>query len=331
MKNALYALVLLALAMVLLPPMAVSVRADLFVSNSPPGPADSVKRYSDSGTYLGDFAVNPDLAINPNFRGVAFGPDRNLYVVHFNSDKVLRFNGVTGAYIDTFVSSGSGELDRPMDMAFGPDGNMYVVSEYGGNPDDVKGAVLRYNGATGAFVDLFADHYPRYGIPKGLTFGPDGNLYVTENRGVLRYDGSTGAFLDIFVASTPSLFVFRGLTFGPDGDLYLADHAHDQVLRYDGATGAPLGVFASGGGLDGPYDVVFGPDDNLYVSSYYGSYQVLRYDGTTGAFIDAFASGNGLYNPTFMTFFTPVPVPGAVLLGAIGLAYSGWLCRRKTR
>ena len=68
-----------------------------------------------------------------------------------------------------------------------------------------KNTVLRYDGATGGFIDVFV--LPGSGgliVPVDLVFGPDGNLYVAsaENNGngsVLRYDGHTGAFLDAFV------------------------------------------------------------------------------------------------------------------------------------
>ena len=55
----------------------------------------------------------------------------------------------------------------------------------------------------------------------GLTFGPDGNLYVTAQfftavPGVLRYNGTTGAFMDVFVAGQ-----FNVPAFGPDGHLYV--------------------------------------------------------------------------------------------------------------
>ncbi len=55
---------------------------------------------------------------------------------------------------------------------FGPDGHLYVNSEHTNN-------VLRYDGATGAFIDVFASGG---GIDEseGIGFGPDGNLYVVS-------------------------------------------------------------------------------------------------------------------------------------------------------
>jgi len=75
--------------------------------------------------------------------------------------------------------------------------------------------------------------------------------------------------------------------------LLVASRFTDEVLRYDVASGAFLGVFASGGGLDNPVGLTFGPDGHLYVASGDTS-QVLRYDGTSGAFLGVFAEGGGL-------------------------------------
>jgi WD40 repeat protein len=62
-------------------------------------------------------------------------------------------------------------------------------------------------------------------------------------------------------------------------------------LKYSGATGQFLGVFVDerNRGLQGPVDLRFGPDGNLYVvASYEGG--VFRYNGSTGAFMDRFTT-----------------------------------------
>jgi hypothetical protein len=44
---------------------------------------------------------------------LTFGPDSNLYVSSPGDDRVVRFDGVTGAFVDAFVPEGSGGLDSP--------------------------------------------------------------------------------------------------------------------------------------------------------------------------------------------------------------------------
>ena len=225
--------------------------------------------------------------------------------------------------------------------------------------------MLRYSGASGAFLGVFASLTPRFQFPAGVGFGPDSNLYVTPLAGseVLRFNGSTGAFLDVFTSGTGGgpfpqgdLRSPFGFTFGPDGNLYVTSAFNGQVRRYDGTTGVFIDVFARVGCqppmfpmlCDGnPWDVTFGPDGNLYVSSLFGverhdglsgtfidvfaaegrfgigfgpdgnlyasrGDQVLRYNGATGAFIDAL-SGGGLAGASFLTFRT-VPEPSTLWL-----------------
>ena len=69
-----------------------------------------------------------------------------------------------------------------------------------------------------------------------------------------------------------------------------------------GQSGATF-VTPGSGGLDNPFDLVFGPDGNLYVGSTSNN-NVLRFNGTTGAFIDTFvpSGSGGLTTANWLTF-----------------------------
>ena len=207
-------------------------------------------------------------------RGMVVGPDGDLYVVS-NAGAVNRFDGDTGAFIDTFVS---GAPDGSQGATFGPDGNLYVSHR------DTT-SVRRYDGTTGALIDTFAT-----GVDANdLTFGPDGNLYVVNQAGnnVLRFDGNTG---------------------GLDGNLYVSNQQGDNVVRFDASTGTHLGNFASGGGLNNAVGLGFGPSGHLYVVSNLTN-SVLESNGSTGAFLATFASG--ISSPTKLLFTVePGPAPG---------------------
>lgn len=274
---------------------------DVLVANFGGG---QVLRYSSEGTLLGVFASAPGMMP----QDLAWGPDGNLYVTTGDADgRVLRFSGTTGTLLGTFVSPGSGGLDNPFGLIFGPDGNLYVNSSH-------TGPVLRYNGVTGAFIDVFASDSSLTRSSYSV-FGPDGNLYVSgwTTRKVLRFNGQTGAFMDEFVPSgSGGLSTSQGLAFRPDGNLYVCSADTHEILRYNGATGAPIDVFASDVGR--PMGLGFSPDGKLYVVSLYDS-SIRRLDASTGAFLDTFASGGALNWPQNVLF---TPEPATLSLLALG-------------
>jgi len=124
--------------------------------------------------------------------------------------------------------------------------------------------VLRYDGATGAFLGVFASGGGLKG-PRDLAFGPDKNLYVGDAwgaRNVLRYNGTTGAFMDSFTSGHNNSEC-DGIAFGPDGNLYVSSTwGENQIIRYNGRTGAFIDQFVtpSSGGLSHPTYLLFTPE-----------------------------------------------------------------------
>ena len=194
-------------------------------------------------------------------------------------------------------------------------------------PDYDKHNVLRFDAATGAFVDEFVSRQSGgLNQPWIALIGPhDGNLYVSTGhfrgpgqiKAVLRYDGTTGAFLDEFV-QRGQMDMAHSVMFGPDGNMYvgvrdteLGHPRGGRIARFHGTTGAFVDDFVplGSGGLLHPLAHVFGPDGrgrgklDLYVTDEDG-HDVKRYDGTTGAFKGVFvAAGSGVISlPLGLTF-----------------------------
>jgi streptogramin lyase len=102
-------------------------------------------------------------------------------------------------------------------------------------------------------------------------------------------------------STDPGVLAAKAARFVPD--ILAASWTTDSILRFDGETGAFEGTFADGGPLRFPAGLDYGPDGNLYVSSFYWS-SILEYDGQTGQFLGTFVpSGTGgLAQPGKMEF-----------------------------
>ena len=108
--------------------------------------------------------------------------------------------------------------------------------------------------------------------PSGMTFGPDGNLYVADadNNRVLKFDGSTGVFQSVFVTSgnrpiQPIIAVRPGA-------------AGDISLRGDEASNASVAWSRMRGGPYMPTPILYG--GHLYTCSNSGV--VACYEAATG-------------------------------------------------
>jgi len=184
-----------------------------------------------TGAFLGDFI--PGTAANDlNGPGVpAFGPDGNLYVPSFaansnDTDKILEFNGKTGAYIGKIDLDQVGQPRAfAQQVLFGPEGKLFAP--IAGGP--YQGEVRRYDVSTGAF-DVF--------VPPQAAGGPLGNpWYFTF--------GLTNPF-NLTYPLPPSLDAISDKTVDEGSTLTFTAHATDpdagDTLTYTLDPGAPAGA-----------------------------------------------------------------------------------------
>jgi sugar lactone lactonase YvrE len=226
-----------------------------------------------------------------------------LLVGNTRANNVVLFDEQSGEFRGEFIRSGSGGLVAPDNILYGPDGNLYVAS--GDRPEN--SAILRYNGTTGQFIDVFASGGGLF-RPYGTAFGPDGNLYVSSflSDKILRYNGTTGQFIDVFASGNGQpggLNGPNGLLFGADGSLYVTTQGSvarngtpdfsgglpSQVLRFNIATrqstvfiNQPIPSPASFGFVS-LLGLAFGSNGDLFVSDF--ANDIRRYNSQTGALL----------------------------------------------
>lgn len=263
-----------------------------------------------SGAKLGFLGAGA-TGLVPGAQSMHYGQDGNLYVCAEKIDSVLRFDGVTGQFLGTFVGDDpntpgneTGGLDGPTAAIFGADGRLYVASF-----DTDR--VLRYDGTTGAFLGAFVADDPNTAVNEtggldgpdaGMTFGPDGLLYVPsfQSNQILRYDAGTGAFVDVFNTggplSRPRMIRFRG-----DGVAFVTSWGNGRILKY-APDGAYLGQFAAS---PTPTGLVFEPGTGHVLVTSDNQNYIRRYDGVTGQLLTPVATGatSGITGGTYLEIF----------------------------
>lgn len=179
--------------------MAFGPDGNLYVANFGPGNNSYISQFDASGNVLNaNFVASSTGLFDPG--AIAFGPDGNLYIADSSNDAVDKVVLLTDTF-STLIAAGcpATPFTNPQGVAFGPNGNLFVSDAGFGcaSPGGPFG-VYQYD-TNGNFLGTFVATN-LLASPIDLVFGPDGNLYVTDENGrVALFNGTTGAEMSDFV------------------------------------------------------------------------------------------------------------------------------------
>jgi DNA-binding beta-propeller fold protein YncE len=142
----------------------------------------------------------PDGSV-PFPRGFGFGHDGQLYLCSGIGPAGQGDNTVT-----VFDSQGSlcnarlvsdPELS-PLDLTVAPSGNLVVSSEWPFGSPGASATIREYDSSTGRLVRVLTpDPAVNFTRPRGLRFGPNGQLCCVGRNHVVAFDFPTGKFLGV--------------------------------------------------------------------------------------------------------------------------------------
>jgi sugar lactone lactonase YvrE len=141
---------------------------------------ERVQRFTADGKFLGAFSIQPHAG------GLAVDAEGNVYVAHWNSNKLAAYSP-SGELLREWgqQGTGDGEFRLPGSVALGPDGLLYV-------PDQGNSRVQKFT-REGVFVGKWGElgSEPgqfgggqsaggRFAGPQFVAFDRDGNVYTTD-------------------------------------------------------------------------------------------------------------------------------------------------------
>jgi hypothetical protein len=258
-------------------------------------------------------------------RGMAFGPDGNLYVceAYKGNSQVLQFTPPTSGYTWNFnrgyaTPTASVGLLHPYDLAFGSDGNLYVSSQDTNVVTGFYGPTAQCPGTampSSTSLPVAPPPTPYYGgtIVPAWTAAPGVPPFppVPVDLGGLT-----------FASSGRSTHSVRGVAFDNNGNLYAADEGNNRVVVYGpGSRHFPfLGAITNSKNhsVQGPVALWFDGDSLLYVGSP-GNQRIFTY-AVSGVASGNFEADSLVQDSTRLDKVSGIAVAGGYL----------YTCSRKT-
>ncbi|MEH2545497.1 sugar lactone lactonase YvrE [Bradyrhizobium sp. AZCC 2262] len=138
-------------------------------------------------------------AVVPFPRGFAFGDDGTLFLASGIGPGGEGDNAILAFGPEGTINSSWKVQDpvlSPLDLTIAPNGNVIVSSERPFGAPDAMTTIREYDRSDGRLVRVFApDRGTEFRKPRGLRFGPDGELYCVAQDEVVAFDFATGKSL----------------------------------------------------------------------------------------------------------------------------------------
>lgn len=240
-------------------------------------------------------------------------PPSTLFVTDRGGDAVLRYNGVTGQFIDVFAQGREQRIDRPSSVRLGPSGHVYLAG-FG------RGDVVRYDVASGLMKDIFYWDTTLLEEPVELMFRGEELLVLggdTQNAVVLDREGHAVRELGYPLMRASHDFVLSL----DESTVYVATEQHPElgtsVQAWDVASGTLLRSFGTSGEVAMAMGIALRDNGQLYVCDY-ERHQIVRFDPATGsALATTVTADSGLLDTPVSIDFGP---DGALyVLDAVGI------------
>jgi sugar lactone lactonase YvrE len=144
--------------------------------------------------------------IVPFPRGFGFASDGRIFLASGISpsgagEETIKVFEATGELVVPRLVD-DGQLS-PLDLTIAPNGNIVVSSEWPFGAKDAISTIREYEGESGRLVRVFnPDAGARFRNPRGLRFGPDGNLYCVARDEVVCFDYETGTYAGRIISLT---------------------------------------------------------------------------------------------------------------------------------
>jgi streptogramin lyase len=239
-----------------------------------PGPDGNMWFTDTAGNVVGEITMQGEVTVHRVGKGktpyaIVTGPDGNLWFTENTANRVGVVNP-QGQLIHEYNAPGSDP--RPTGISVAPDGAVWFAASTGGETVENNLGRIDAEGNVES-IELF----PCSCFATGVTFGPDGNMWATEELGVS--GGSANGTIDRITADGKTVDRFpmpieegedQGLPAfiapGPDGNVWFTAFAASRHRIGRVTPDGDITEFVVPGGPSSSAGIATGPDGRLWVA-----------------------------------------------------------------